>query len=226
MLSLRIGLGVPQASLNILREITPPVLLRAIRAVVPRSENDDPDQLFGGNDAMFKEHVLDAKCYAEYGAGKSTVWVANNTNAHIIAADTDTRWLKSVEAKIDRENIHYVWTDCGEIANWGRPRSYAKRQNFMTYAKSVWGKDIKPDLVLIDGRFRVLCFLNSVALASPGTKIIFDDYSDRPQYHIVEEVLKPMQQHDRQVLFEVPEKSDLDLPKINTLIEKFEYVMA
>jgi hypothetical protein len=39
---------------------------------------------------------------------------------------------------------------------------------------------VKPDLVLIDGRFRLACFLHPLLAAAPGTPILFDDYTNRP----------------------------------------------
>jgi hypothetical protein len=43
--------------------------------------------------------------------------------------------------------------------------------------------------VLVDGRFRVACVLESLLSLSPlsETKILLDDYVDRPEYAVVEE---------------------------------------
>ena len=45
-----------------------------------------------------------------------------------------------------------------------------------------------PDLIFIDGRFRVACALYSIIMMRdyPKTKILIDDYLNRPEYKIIE----------------------------------------
>lgn len=78
---------------------------------------------------------------------------------------------------------------------------------------------MKPDLVLIDGRFRLACFLHSQLAAETGTPILFDDYTNRPQYHLVEEFCPIEQSEGRQVLFSVP--AELDRETIGRELEGF-----
>ena len=81
------------------------------------------------------------------------------------------------------------------------------------------------DLVLIDGRYRVACFLTSIKNCKLGTKIIFDDYKSRPHFHIVEEFIEPVRYYGDQAVFEINSKENLDMSKLDELIGKFEYVM-
>ena len=83
----------------------------------------------------------------------------------------------------------------------------------------------KPDLVLIDGRFRVASFLTSLRECKVGTKIIFDDYEFRAHYHIVEDFIKPDRIFGPQAIFEVTSKDNLNFSALDKLINKFEYVM-
>ena len=76
---------------------------------------------------------------------------------------------------------------------------------------------------MIDGRFRVACFLNSLLNADPNTIILFDDYINRPHYHIVEEFLKPTQSCGRQACFVVPKTLNKD--KIKEMYNQFLIVM-
>ena len=55
-------------------------------------------------------------------------------------------------------------------------------------------------MVLIDGRFRVACFLFSLLNAKKDSIIIFDDYMNRSEYHVVEEVLPKYEKCGRQVV--------------------------
>ena len=43
----------------------------------------------------------------------------------------------------------------------GRPDDYSMRDNFIEYANDIWSHKLKPNVVLIDGRLRVFCFLVS-----------------------------------------------------------------
>ena len=180
--------------------------------------------LFDGQDAMFKKNIIDINVYGEYGVGTSTSWVFNNTKAKILSVDTSMEWINDVKSKInssDRAEID--WVDLGQLGDWGRPATYKKRKYFFNYIHSIWSKEDKPELVLIDGRFRVACFLFSLISASAGTKIIFDDYVNRKHYHVIEEFVQPIETYCRQALFIVPK--ELDIKNIKKTIEQFTHVI-
>ncbi|WP_372921967.1 hypothetical protein, partial [Roseovarius sp.] len=182
--------------------------------------------LFHGNDALFKSLAKDAKIYGEYGVGKSTVWMANNTSAKVIAVDTSNKWINKVKNQTIRtKNINIHHSDLGSVGFMGRPRSYSRREFFSDYTDYLWKQKEKPDLTLIDGRFRVCCFLTSLKFAEEGAKIIFDDYVNRPQYHVVEKYVARAEECGRQALFVVPAKECIDMDKLNQDINAFRNVM-
>ena len=153
-----------------------------------------------------------------YGLGCS------HTNAKIMAVDSSAEWIAKValETEIFRERIRIEEVDLGKIAAWGYPTTYRHRSRFRDYAASPWRHKVKPDLVLIDGRFRVACFLHSLLNAEPGTRIIFDDYNNRPHYHLMEEFCRAEEREGRQALFLVPDQ--LDRSAIVAEEEHFLYV--
>lgn len=180
--------------------------------------------LFAGSDELFKKLVVGANVYAEYGCGDSTIWVANNTRCKIFSVDSSDVWLDKVKRScINCESVTLHFADVGKVGEWGRPLNYDKHENFDDYTDWFWKQGISPDIVLIDGRFRVCCFLTSLLFAKEGTLIFFDDY-DREQYHFVELFLKPTQTCGRQALFVVPNKKLLDFQKINEAIRQFRFV--
>ena len=77
--------------------------------------------------------------------------------------------------------------------------------------------------MLVDGRFRVACFLTSLIEADAGATILFDDYTDRPHYHLVEDYAPVVDQAGTQVKFVVPD--NLDKARIRGEIQHFLYVM-
>lgn len=184
------------------------------------------NKLFDGHDSLFKQEIKKIDTYGEYGCGKSTSWVLNNTSAMVIAVDTSNNWVKSVKTKnkknIERLNIHH--SDLGKVGGWGLPLSYCKMEKFSDYTNYIWSLKKKPKLVLIDGRFRICCFLTSLKFADEGTKIIFDDYNNNPHYHFVEKHVAPVKTCGRQSLFVVPQKSEINLPELNKDISAFRNV--
>lgn len=188
---------------------------------LPRSK-----RLFDGDDAMFKRTVRKDLVYAEYGCGASTIWVARHVGCRILSVDTAKAWVETVKkecAGVDGLSIHHC--DLGPVGKWGRPVSYEKAAAFPEYTDWLWSQDVQPDVVLVDGRFRVCCFLTSLLRAREGTRILFDDYTDRPHYQVVEQYLPRSETDGRQALFVVPARERLDLDGIRQAIERFRYVM-
>lgn len=183
--------------------------------------------LFDGDDAMFKDLVEKAEVYYEYGCGKSTEYVLRQTNSSIFAVDTSRDWVEKVQAlSIDKGagRLSVSWVDVGPTGDWGMPLSFKYRHRFAAYAELLWRKNIAPDVVLIDGRFRVSCFLATLQFAPVGTKVIFDDYIHRPHYHVAEEFARKIEACGRQVLFEVSSEAKAKVTEEVRL--SFQNVMA
>lgn len=186
----------------------------------------DPHILFDGDDGLFKKLVPQASHYFEYGCGKSTEWTYHNTDAQIRSVDTSQEWaLKTQRVSEGKkgDRLQIKWVDVGAVGNWGTPVSYQNRENFTEYTDWFWSMSDKPDLVVVDGRFRVCCFLTSVKHAEVGTPILFDDYAHRTLYHIVEEFLPVLDRCGRQALFEVSKDAKKQIT--DDLIEHFRYVI-
>ena len=183
----------------------------------------DEKTLFDGDDNLFKKYLKNCNIYFEYGVGDSTIWVLENTASRIISVDTDKKWINKVDILKNKKRIDINWINLGEVENWGRPKTYEYRNQFIEYISNVWNFNIKADVILVDGRFRVACFLYSLINAKEGSIIIFDDYMNRSHYHVVEEVLGIYEKCGRQVIFKVPQVFDKQLAK--ELLKKFIYVM-
>lgn len=97
--------------------------------------------------------------------------------------------------------ISINYCDIGSVRDWGIPSGAEGVRNYWRYPTTPWkisvDRNIRPDLILIDGRFRVACFLYSWICADEGTTILFDDYTVRPEYHVVERISEPVSTHGR-----------------------------
>ena len=164
--------------------------------------------------------------YGEYGVGLSTITAFREYGCDIIGVDTSQEWIEDLTAggvQLEHARVRIDWVDLGPVGAWGRPISYEKAEYFSEYTGSIWKYEQLPDLVLIDGRFRVACFLDCLMRGKPGTYLLFDDYVERPPYHVVEEVVAPLQKTTRQALFKIPRA--LDFIAIHRMYERFLMVM-
>lgn len=140
--------------------------------------------------------LQDCRLYLEYGSGSSTV-IAAALNKPFISVETDKYFLKAVRTKIGSlsQRQWLVHADIGLTGFWGRPLramnpSARRLCKWQAYPGMPWrfiGEHEWPDLVLIDGRFRVATALTCCTKlrTHPEAKILLDDYSDRPQYHVI-----------------------------------------
>lgn len=159
--------------------------------------------------------------------GLSTLAATVEPDRLVRSVDTSEHWKTHVAEQLSvqqRAQTTLIHVDLGPVRNWGFPVSYNNRARFPDYFGAPWAERFDPDLVLIDGRFRVACFLTSLLRATAGTLILFDDYTERAYYHIVETFLAPEQRSDRQAVFRVPE-TGIDRDQVSALLERFTYVM-
>jgi len=105
--------------------------------------------------------------------------------------------------------------DIGEVIEWGTPKSDEKIRDFWNYMATPWRIVKKnkyiPDTILIDGRFRVASFLISLLSARQDAIILFDDYSIRPEYFVVEEFCKIIDKREYMVAFSVSHNYDISV---------------
>ena len=211
----------PMKIRNSLHEFIPPIFLRPRHLDSPQGE-----QLFDGEDLLFRQLMHSCTTYGEYGIGLSTITAFQEYQCDITAVDTSQEWINAVARRgvnLEDKRVDIQWIDVGPLSDWGRPTSYAKSSAFPQYAASIWERESLPDLVLIDGRFRVACFLKSLLSGTPGTRILFDDYTARIHYHVVERIVTPTEMTSRQALFIIPET--FDMATAHRMYEQFLMVM-
>ncbi|MDD3443900.1 MAG: hypothetical protein PHS60_00700 [Zavarzinia sp.] len=161
--------------------------------------------------AYLRQAYTEAKTILEYGSGGSTVIAAKLVGKTIFTVESDAAWLCRLSeflatvkpAPPGKVYPHFV--PIGTVGKWGRPVGEEKWRQWHTYATSIWQCSYfaQPDTVLIDGRFRVACFVTCAASTKARIRILFDDYMDRPHYHIVETIVKPVETVGRMAVFDI-----------------------
>jgi hypothetical protein len=168
---------------------------RVRRFEVPTEPHFDDDST-----AYFREQLAKARNYLEYGSGGSTV-LANQVVANLVSVDSDASFLADVRRKLEQNDrramTKLIHVNIGLTQHWGMPvftkPTRRRVRRWEEYAKAPWryfrtiGQ--QPDLILVDGRFRVACVLESLLSLAPlsTTQILLDDYVGRPEYEVVEE---------------------------------------
>jgi hypothetical protein len=166
---------------------------------------------------FFKNRMEQSRCYLEYGSGGSTVYSVNVAKVgRVISVDTDRGWVDEVRNAIDSEfgeNCRLIHVDFGDIGEWGTPKTEICHKEFWRYPVLPWrhAKEVGavPDTVLVDGRFRVACFLYTLLVARVGAIVMFDDYFDRPEYFVVERYCRVVSESGRMAVFSVTREFDL-----------------
>jgi hypothetical protein len=148
----------------------------------------------------FREQLQKARNYLEYGSGGSTI-LANQMVTNLVSVDSDASFLADVRRKLEthdrRAMAKLIHVNIGLTQHWGMPvftkPTRRRVRRWEEYAKAPWryfrtiGQ--QPDLILVDGRFRVACVLESLLSLSPlsETQILLDDYVERPEYEVIEQ---------------------------------------
>jgi hypothetical protein len=161
--------------------------------------------------ALLKRHLKGARSLLEFGCGGSTVLAAGLGIERIASVDSDPAWLEQVARHPKVRAIHFKgrYADIGPIGLWGKPRRSAYAHRWPAYSSAIWGElDAIPDVVLVDGRFRVACCLQALLHAGPKAKIIFHDFWDRPQYHTVLGYMECLGRADTLAVFKAKERVD------------------
>lgn len=161
----------------------------------------------------------EANVILEYGSGGSTMLAAAMPGKTIFSVESDVNWAASMAARFQKNppQAHVVLhpVDIGPTGPWGKPVDHSGWKSYHHYPLSVWDRtDFQhPDLILIDGRFRVACFITAALRISKPVIVLWDDYSVRRAYQEVERVIRPAAMYGRMAKFELePMKlSNLDL---------------
>ena len=163
------------------------------------SHFDIPDRPWFDDEGteLFERLLGDSDLYIEYGSGGSTV-LAASLGKSFVSVESDRRMSKDLQDRIgpSTESGRIVSVDIGATGAWGAPLmthpNDDRLERWSHYVTAPWEQlqeDVLPDLVLVDGRFRVACALYSLIKlhAKPQATILFDDYRWRSHFHVIED---------------------------------------
>lgn len=137
------------------------------------------------------QRLIHSKVFLQYGCLTYTQAACSRTNIHkVIAVESNKTLSDSVyQSVVQKEKLHMVYANLGEVSSGGQPVSTEKFKNYHTYMVLPWALADKymliPDTILINGPFKIACFLYSLICAKEGTVILFNDFFKNPAYEMV-----------------------------------------
>ncbi|WP_297772749.1 hypothetical protein [uncultured Roseovarius sp.] len=172
---------------------------------VPRPELSFPEDEAAYLTSAYKA----AQVILEYGSGGSTVLASEMPGKLIFSVESDWLWAIRLQSHIDAQNMPSPATvyhaDIGPTGTWGRPLDNTHWAQFHKYPLSIWDEPFfrHPDVVLIDGRFRAACMMTVMTRITQPVTVLFDDYTERRPYHVVEDWVRPRETTGRMAVFDV-----------------------
>ncbi|MCB1477159.1 MAG: hypothetical protein H6883_08125 [Rhodobiaceae bacterium] len=149
----------------------------------------------GSESDLYTRFLCKSQNYFEFGMGGSTVLAAGLVKDRIWSVDSDIAWLEKTREAIGQSlaRVNLIHVDIGPTGAWGRPVGKGHEDKFAAYSKAIRQRDMREvDFCLVDGRFRVACFLTALAWLDKGAVLAVHDYRARPQYHVVEKFARPI----------------------------------
>ena len=149
----------------------------------------------------FLDEVLSkADAYLEFGIGNSTLFALDHKNLGCVKGiETSKPWIEmvardpSISAAVAKGRLELVHVNIGPTRKLGYPEGDSDKGKWKDYSSQTFsscGQAAQHRVVLVDGRFRVACFLKMLKSMAPEdlkrTQILIHDYN-RKKYRVVEE---------------------------------------
>jgi hypothetical protein len=173
---------------------------------------------------LFYKYLDKSNHYMEFGSGGSTYQASIRLNIKSISTvESDLEWIQLLQSKITHSCIQYNYIDIeASPMKLGYPGKNCSIEAMKKYS------DVKvpseTDLVLIDGRFRVACCLKLIGQINDDCIVIFDDFLNRPKYHIILDYFSILEQTDDNSLVVLQRKKGT-IPSLE-LIKKYECIAS
>ena len=119
--------------------------------------------------------------YFEFGSGGSTN-VASYYRLKVYSVESDALWHNKL--KNSNINATYITIDL-KVIKAGYPGNHTTIKDWKKYFQAYDSK-YNADIILIDGRFRIICGLDIFTKIRNDTLVLIHDYENRDSYHILE----------------------------------------
>tara|TARA_Y100000992_G_scaffold199047_1_gene135509 strand:- start:104 stop:736 length:633 start_codon:yes stop_codon:yes gene_type:complete len=200
------------------------------------------------DEKMFYRYLNNSSVYFEYGSGGSTYQASIRNNiVKIYSVESDITWQNKLRYAltnnkddhnyclwknkqkhvINNSNIKFIFNEMNTRPNnFGYPGKNASDTQKKNYSNHIINLNKEQqssiDFVFIDGRFRVACCLKCYDIIKNNCLIAFDDFLNRPQYHIVLEYFDIIEKTIDNRMVILKKKANVNISK--EVIEKYELI--
>jgi hypothetical protein len=160
---------------------------------------------------FFEDSLGRAHHYLEFGGGSSTLLALSLGVKEVTTIDTDSSLIALISRlapsmAADNEQVFTpIRLRARAIGAWGYPLGKGSTDVSKQIRKAL-ARVSPPDVVLIDGRYRLASFLAVIQTLRRPLTVLFDDYTSREAYWRAEEVVRPSQIVGRIAVFSVTER--------------------
>lgn len=175
--------------------------------------------------ALFYKHLYAAETrfYYEFGSGGSTFKAIHAPNiARIVSLESDTSYYINTLPQLTAPKCERIFVDVDCFNNWGNPAAGIPKSRYELYFKHFDSVSPLPDLVLIDGRWRVACALHvwmRSAAAAGKTLVLVDDFQ-RAEYSTILDYFDVVERAGNMVALRP--RSPTAVPDIAAALTKYE----
>lgn len=170
--------------------------------------------------AVLEAALKASSFFLEFGCGGSTQFARSVSKGRIVSIETDEGWVQKVRELVPlREEDAILHANIGPVKSYGHPKDLLQQAHlFSTYWNVFQLLNHTPDLILVDGRFRVATCLRC-AVRYPTARILFHDFTIRPEYHSILNFLTIISTTN--TLVELRLKETFDKDSLQETITKF-----
>jgi len=185
---------------------------------------------------LFYKMVNQSSYYLEFGAGGSTAVVASSPNIKkAYSVESDPQWVSLLKKEdvvsraIADGRLELMWADTGAVGDWSYPKDNSSMSKWPNYSAPPLDDDFPFDTVLVDGRFRVACFLKTLRRIAPERRkeivLMVHDYTIRKdKYRAMEDFADIAEQTHTLTVFK--KKADVDSEKLDRAISEHDFVVG
>ena len=142
--------------------------------------------------------VTNSDHYLEYGMGSSTIRASEICGGEVTTVETSPKFYNKIKHLIDDNvNVHCMDWECRAL---GYPKQELSESDIKDYTYKPFNTDVKYDVVLVDGRFRMACLMT--VFNESQAKIIMLDDSYRKAYKPFLEIYPPTKRLGNMAIWE------------------------
>ena len=175
--------------------------------------------------ALLAKYIPKGGNILEFGCGGSTKFFFENGAAFVASVESDMAWIdtlaqnSTVRKALGEKRWRILPANIGPVGEWGTPADPNPSLLWLNYHEKCWQRiDAGAvDLALIDGRFRVACFCQTLLrCTNPDLVLVMHDFWNRPQYHCILHFCTVLDQVDTLAVFR--KKNPLEKPLLEQLL--------